>query len=194
MGQARTRTSRPPSGAIRPRAADGLWSRHSSAERRDVVFWRKCRGARSLGFQDAGAVSLRGVEHSRRSSRLAGCDHLRWRRCRRSRSAEGGVGCAVTFSWQPVVEPTLMAAGIVDLVQVTIFPVITGQSGVDPIFGDAKDPPSSPAQNSPFPPGPRPHRLARNRHSPPVSLSLLLLSTASPTGFALGTVVPLFIH
>ncbi|HXV71944.1 MAG TPA: dihydrofolate reductase family protein [Acidimicrobiia bacterium] len=33
----------------------------------------------------------------------------------------------------------LMAAGLVDLVQVTIFPVITGQSGVDPIFGDAMD-------------------------------------------------------
>ena len=28
----------------------------------------------------------------------------------------------------------LMAAGIVDYVQVTLFPVITGQSGVDPIF------------------------------------------------------------
>jgi dihydrofolate reductase len=33
----------------------------------------------------------------------------------------------------------LMAAGLVDRVQVTIFPVITGQSGVDPIFGGAAD-------------------------------------------------------
>ena len=28
----------------------------------------------------------------------------------------------------------LMAAGLVDRVQVTLFPVITGQTGVDPIF------------------------------------------------------------
>ncbi len=34
---------------------------------------------------------------------------------------------------------SLMAAGLVDRVQVTIFPVITGQSGVDPIFQGAAD-------------------------------------------------------
>jgi dihydrofolate reductase len=33
----------------------------------------------------------------------------------------------------------LMAAGLVDRVQVTLFPVITGQSGADPIFGGAAD-------------------------------------------------------
>jgi dihydrofolate reductase len=33
----------------------------------------------------------------------------------------------------------LMAAGLVDLVQVTIFPVITGRTGVDPIFQGAAD-------------------------------------------------------
>jgi dihydrofolate reductase len=33
----------------------------------------------------------------------------------------------------------LMAAGLVDRVQVTIFPVITGRTGVDPIFGGAED-------------------------------------------------------
>src|ERR1700729_1137620 len=33
----------------------------------------------------------------------------------------------------------LMAAGLVDRVQVTIFPVITGQNGAEPIFGDAAD-------------------------------------------------------
>jgi dihydrofolate reductase len=32
-----------------------------------------------------------------------------------------------------------MAAGLVDRVQVTIFPVITGQSGVDPIFSGGAD-------------------------------------------------------
>jgi dihydrofolate reductase len=33
----------------------------------------------------------------------------------------------------------LMAAGLVDRVQVTIFPVISGQTGTDPIFGGAAD-------------------------------------------------------
>jgi dihydrofolate reductase len=33
----------------------------------------------------------------------------------------------------------LMAAGLVDRVQVTLFPVICGQTGVDPIFGGAAD-------------------------------------------------------
>ena len=33
----------------------------------------------------------------------------------------------------------LMAAGLVDLVQVTLFPVITGQTGQDPIFQGAAD-------------------------------------------------------
>ncbi|MEU4530235.1 dihydrofolate reductase family protein [Micromonospora ureilytica] len=34
---------------------------------------------------------------------------------------------------------TLMAAGLVDLVQVTLFPVITGQTGTEPIFQGAAD-------------------------------------------------------
>jgi hypothetical protein len=33
----------------------------------------------------------------------------------------------------------LMAAGLVDLVQVTLFPVITGRTGADPIFQGAAD-------------------------------------------------------
>jgi dihydrofolate reductase len=33
----------------------------------------------------------------------------------------------------------LMAAGLVDRVQVTLFPVITGQTGQDPIFQGAAD-------------------------------------------------------
>ncbi|WP_435205257.1 dihydrofolate reductase family protein [Micromonospora sp. bgisy143] len=34
---------------------------------------------------------------------------------------------------------TLMAAGLVDLVQVTLFPVVTGQTGTEPIFHGAAD-------------------------------------------------------
>ena len=37
------------------------------------------------------------------------------------------------------VNRALMAAGLVDLVQVTLFPVITGQSGLTPIFQGAAD-------------------------------------------------------
>ncbi|MFF8018001.1 dihydrofolate reductase family protein [Streptomyces sp. NPDC007929] len=33
----------------------------------------------------------------------------------------------------------LMAAGLVDRLQVTLFPVITGRSGLDPVFRDAAD-------------------------------------------------------
>jgi dihydrofolate reductase len=33
----------------------------------------------------------------------------------------------------------LMAAGLVDRVQVTLFPVITGQTGLQPVFGGAAD-------------------------------------------------------
>ena len=33
----------------------------------------------------------------------------------------------------------LMAAGLVDCVQVTLFPVVTGQTGADPVFGGAAD-------------------------------------------------------
>lgn len=33
----------------------------------------------------------------------------------------------------------LMAAGLVDRVQVTLFPVVTGRTGKDPIFGGAED-------------------------------------------------------
>ena len=37
------------------------------------------------------------------------------------------------------VDRALMAAGLVDRVQVTLFPVITGQTGLDPIFQGAAD-------------------------------------------------------
>jgi len=42
-----------------------------------------------------------------------------------------GVRGAVALGRQPVVDWALMAAGLVDRVQVTLFPVITGQTGPD---------------------------------------------------------------
>ncbi|MHC1559080.1 dihydrofolate reductase family protein [Actinomycetospora sp. C-140] len=40
---------------------------------------------------------------------------------------------SLTLNW------ALMAAGLVDRVQVTVFPVITGRSGTEPVFGGAPD-------------------------------------------------------
>ena len=40
---------------------------------------------------------------------------------------------SLSLNWAP------MAAGLVDRVQVTLFPVITGQTGLDPIFQGAAD-------------------------------------------------------
>jgi dihydrofolate reductase len=34
---------------------------------------------------------------------------------------------------------SLMSAGLVDRIQLTIFPVITGQTGIRPVFKDAGD-------------------------------------------------------
>ena len=39
----------------------------------------------------------------------------------------------------PSLNRALMAAGLVDRVPVTLFPVITGQTGLDPIFQGAAD-------------------------------------------------------
>jgi dihydrofolate reductase len=41
----------------------------------------------------------------------------------------------------------LMAAGLVDHVQVTLFPVITGETGLDPIFQGAADFDLEPVEN-----------------------------------------------
>ena len=41
----------------------------------------------------------------------------------------------------------LMAAGLVDRLQVTLFPVITGQTGLDPIFQGAADSNLEPIEN-----------------------------------------------
>ncbi len=42
-------------------------------------------------------------------------------------------GGSLSLNW------ALMAAGLVDRVQVTVFPVITGKPGTDPVFGGAAD-------------------------------------------------------
>ena len=52
---------------------------------------------------------------------------------RRSRTCR----CARTAAWP--MNRALMAAGLVDRVQVSVFPVISGRTGTDPIFGGAAD-------------------------------------------------------
>ena len=37
------------------------------------------------------------------------------------------------------VNRALMAAGLVDVVQVTVFPVVTGRTGTEPVFAGAAD-------------------------------------------------------
>ena len=60
----------------------------------------------------------------------------------------------------------LMAAGLVDRVQVTLFPVITGQSGQDPIFQGAAD---FDLELVETPDARRPHPGARLPTHPPLS-------------------------
>ncbi len=69
---------------------------------------------------------------------LAERDCRERKRRRRCRPAQGGVRGAAALARKPVVELALMAAGLVDRLQV-IFPVITGRTGPDPVFRDAAD-------------------------------------------------------
>ncbi|GGO44427.1 hypothetical protein GCM10012287_10020 [Streptomyces daqingensis] len=52
---------------------------------------------------------------------------------------EGGVRGAVALARQHVAEPGADGAGLVDRVQVTLFSVVTGQTGDHPIFQGAVD-------------------------------------------------------
>ena len=55
------------------------------------------------------------------------------------RPAQGGVRRPVALARQPVLNRALMAAGLVDRVQLTLYPVISGQTGDEPIFAGAAD-------------------------------------------------------
>ena len=78
-------------------------------------------------------------EHAQRTAGLAG-------RHRRTGDAADVVArlkadSAVPFALMAASRSNwaLMAAGLVDLIQVSVFPVITGRTGVHPIFGGAGD-------------------------------------------------------
>ena len=53
--------------------------------------------------------------------------------------AQGGVDVSLRSHGSLSLNRALMAAGLVNYVQVTLFPVITGQTGLDPIFQGAAD-------------------------------------------------------
>ena len=72
-------------------------------------------------------------------ARLAERDRGERRRGRCRRPAQGGVGVPMRSHGSLSMNRALMAAGLVDRVHVTLFPVITGQTGLDPIFQGASD-------------------------------------------------------
>ena len=93
-----------------------------------------------MGYPDDEHAGNGGVDHPERASRLA-------KRDRRERGdAVEVVAQLKTASKVPLrshgslsMNRALMAAGLVDRVQVTFFPVITGQTGEEPIFHGAAD-------------------------------------------------------
>ena len=92
-----------------------------------------------MGHPDEEPAGNGGVDHAGRTPRLAGCDLV-------SGDAVDVVARLKEESEVPLrshgslsMNRALMAAGLVDRVQVTLFPVITGETGLDPIFQGAAD-------------------------------------------------------
>ncbi len=102
--------------------------------------------AEGADVRDAWVTRMRNMPATVVSSTLAG--HLDWPD---ATIASGGDAVDVVRRLKEVSEVplrshgslslnwALMSAGLVDRVQVTIFPVITGKTGTDPIFGGAGD-------------------------------------------------------
>ena len=92
-----------------------------------------------MGHSDVEDAGDGGVDDAARTPRLAECD-------RRERDAVDIVARLKEESEVPLrshgslsMKRALMTAGLVDRVQVTLFPAITGQTGLDPIFQGAAD-------------------------------------------------------
>src|SRR6184192_2855340 len=92
-----------------------------------------------MGYPDEEPAGNGGINHAGRIPRLAGRD-------RRERRRVDVVARLKEESQVPLrshgslsMNRALMAAGLVDRVQVTLFPVITGQTGSDAIFQGAAD-------------------------------------------------------
>jgi dihydrofolate reductase len=92
-----------------------------------------------MGHPDEEPAGNGGVDDAGRPPRLAGRDRV-------SGDAVDVVARLKEESEVPLrshgslsLNRALMAAGLVDRLQVTLFPVVTGQTGLDPIFQGAAD-------------------------------------------------------
>ena len=140
LGQARPRAARPPPRLVRRGAAHGLRGQHVSGSSRGC--WPRAPRSprcRPMGHPDEEPAGDGGVDDAGRTPRLAGRDLV-------SGDAVDVVARLKEESAVPLrshgslsLNRALMAAGLVDRVQVTLFPVITGQTGQEPIFGGAAD-------------------------------------------------------
>ena len=100
---------------------------------------RGLRGPRPMGHQDVEAAGDSGVDDARRTPRLAGRDGRQRRRGRRRRPLKEESDVPLRSHGSLAMNRALMAAGLVDRVQVTLFPVITGQTGLRPDLRGAAD-------------------------------------------------------
>jgi hypothetical protein len=140
LGEARPRVARPPPRRVRGRAADGLRGEHLSSIRPDAA-----ASTEESEVRDPWVTRMRSLPTTVVSTTLEG--PLDWPNA----TLVGGDAIDIVARLKDESEVplrshgrlsmnrALMAAGHVDRVQVTLFPVITGQTGLDPIFQGAAD-------------------------------------------------------
>ena len=92
-----------------------------------------------MGHPDEEPAGDGGLDHAGRTPRLAGRDRRARRRRRVVARLKEESEVPLRSHGSLSMNRALMAAGLVDRVQVTLFPVITGQTGEDPIFQGAAD-------------------------------------------------------
>ena len=140
LGQARPRAARPPPRPVRRGAADGLRGQHVSAFAQMLA-----ASTEESEVRDPWVTRMRSLPATVVSTTLEG--PLDWPDATVvSGDAVDVVARLKEESEVPLrshgslsMNRALMAAGLVDRVQVTLFPVITGQTGLDPIFQGAAD-------------------------------------------------------
>jgi hypothetical protein len=127
LGQARARVSRSPPCLVQHRAADGLRG-HTYREFAELLGSSTEPDGLDPVRSDEKSADNGGVDNTRRTPRLA--EHPRERRRRRRRQPlkeESAVPLRSNGSLS--MNRALMAAGLVDYVQLTLFPVISGRTG-----------------------------------------------------------------
>src|SRR5215213_6966856 len=92
-----------------------------------------------MGHADEEPAGNGGVDDAGRPSRLAERDRRERRRVDVVARLKDESEVPLRSHGSLSMNRALMSAGLVDRVQVTLFPVITGQTGLDPIFQGAAD-------------------------------------------------------